>query len=281
MSQRMLIMMTEALQRRRPTIARKVTVEESRRIGDDQARLRKAVGELVFSRLSGNADAGHSHDDDFAAADRSGKTTSAEALLKAASEATGSALDKVLDFDGDESPVVAVNRPLLEAYNAMWDAERELGQGEPARALPPMRIALAAIQKARAAERIYLRGRPPAVVVDLAKVRLSGKDKGASSTRTPRADADAAVARRAVRLTRAIALLGDSAPAHRAAALDSLLLLRLDAIGDAPTLAGALGAAVDALRSGRDASAALVRARRLSLGEPVARDSLGRWSGAP
>ena len=52
-----------------------------------------------------------------------------------------------IDFEGDESPVVAVNKPLLEAYNAMWDAGRELEIGEPGRALPHMRRALAAIQK--------------------------------------------------------------------------------------------------------------------------------------
>jgi hypothetical protein len=67
--------------------------------------------------------------------------------------------------------VLAVNKPLLEAYNHMWDAGRALEIAEPRQALAPMRKAIAALQRARAAERIYLRGRPPTVVVDLNKVR--------------------------------------------------------------------------------------------------------------
>ena len=45
---------------------------------------------------------------------------------------------------------------------------------------------------ARSAERLYLRGTPPRVVVDLARVRLTGKDKGTPGARTPRLATDAA-----------------------------------------------------------------------------------------
>ena len=61
------------------------------------------------------------------------------------------------------------------------------------------------------------------------------------------------------------------------AATDSLLLLRLDALGTAPTLASALGEAIEALRRGRDATDALARARRAASGEPVVRASLPAW----
>ena len=83
-----------------------------------------------------------------------------------------------LEGNEDETPLVATNRPLLEAYNAMWSASSELEIGEPGKAIPFMKKALDALQAARSAERIYLRGKTRAVVVDIDRVRLQGKDKG-------------------------------------------------------------------------------------------------------
>jgi len=163
LSQRMLLMLTEALEKRRPRITKPVLVAESRRIAVDQARLRRQVSDIIFSRLDGSAEGEHSHgegDDHFSGDghahgdDAKVKTLTPEELLAAASRATGSGQPTVLDFAGGESPVVNVNKPLLEAYNHMWDAGRALDVGEPARAIPPMRLALAAIQRARTAERI-------------------------------------------------------------------------------------------------------------------------------
>ncbi len=270
LSQRMLILEAEALEARRPRLTRPRVVDESGRLGKDQARLRRLVGEIIFARLGGQPRGEESSGD----VERAG-TRSAEELLRAADSATGGRGVQALDFEGDESPVVAVNRPLLEAYNAMWDATRELDAGEPALALPPMRAALAAIQRARQAERIYLRGRPPAVVVDLARVRLQGRDPGSSSVRAAREPVDDPGVRRARRLAAALMLL----EREPRAAIDSLVLARVDALADDPALAAALGAAVDALRAGRDATGALVRARRLAGGGVLAADSLSRWSG--
>ena len=196
------------------------------------------------------------------------------ALLRAASAATGKG-DEILDFEGDETPVVSINRPLLEAYNAMWEAGRELDQGETARALPPMRRALAAIQRARQAERIYLRGKAPTVVVDLARVRLTGKETGAPNARVPRQPVDPGAARRAERLAAAIEL------ASRApdAAIDSLVLLRVESLDAAPQLAAALADALDALRNGRDAVGLLARARRIADGNVRGGGRIGAWSG--
>jgi hypothetical protein len=157
----------------------------------------------------------------------------------------------------------------------MWEASRELDQGETGRALPPMRRALAAIQRARQAERIYLRGKAPAVVVDLARVRLTGKERGAASTRLPRAPTDAAGARRAARLAAAIELAARSP----AAAIDSIVLLRVESLDAAPPLAAALGDALAAMRSGRDATASLSRARRIADGAVRGSGRLGAWSG--
>jgi hypothetical protein len=304
-SQRMLIILTEGLEKRRPTIAREALLSESRNIARDQTRLRKRVGDIIFQRLGDNptgeegrdpdetpaSDSGAARSDSTArdsvrrAAARAGRSareiaaadsadSARAALLRAASAATGSG-DEILDFEGDETPVVAINRPLLEAYNAMWEASRELEQGETGSALPPMRRALAAIQRARQAERIYLRGKAPVVVVDLARVRLTGKENGVGSARQPRAPVDPAAARRADRLAAAIELAARSP----AAAIDSLVLLRVEALDVAPPLAAALADALDAMRNGRDATSLLTRARRIADGPVRGAGRLGAWSG--
>ena len=272
-SERMLIMLAEALQQKRPSLKRDAVVSESRTIAGDQKRLRRSVGEIVFTRLGGDP-SGEEHTDD----DPPQKAKTMQELLARADSATNIS-GAALDFEGGESPVVAVNKPLLEAYNAMWDATTELELGEPARALPHMRRALAAIQKARQAERLYLRGQPPAVVVDLNKVRLTGKDKGSASKRRPLPASDSANQVRADRFV-TIAELAAHAPA---AAADSLLLLRIDALPDNPAFAAALGDAANALRRGKsdDATLALTRARRTLSGAPVARDSIARWGIVP
>ena len=276
LSQRMLIMLTEALERRRPRLPRPTVLRESQDLARDQTRLRRRVGEIVFMRLEGEAGAEHAHapgdgHDHGPEGQDLGQMT-AEQLLAAADAATGDDRSAALDFEEGESPVVAINRPLLEAFNHMWDASRELEQGEPARALPPMRRALDALQRARAAERIYLRGRPPSVVVDIARARLQGKDVGVPAPRAA-VSVSRAEASRTARLARAIELLVLRSPAG----IDSLLMLRVDALGEAPALAAALGDAVVALRAGRDATLPLARARRTLEGTAAAHDSLPRW----
>ena len=276
LSQRMLILLAEALEEKRPRIPREQTVSESRSIAREQAALRRRVGDIVFQRLGGESSAEHSHEgeEEGAHAEHDGPL-SPEEILRAADEATGRGEEGALDFEHDETPVVAINRPLLEAYNAMWDAGRELDVGEPGAALPHMRRALAWIQRARAAERIYLRGRPPVAVVDIAKVRLTGKESGDPAPRRAR-EADDPAARRLERLVRALDVLARDT----AAGTDSLILLRVHALGADASLAAALGAAVDALRAGRDATAALTRVRRAAAGATRASAALGAWSGA-
>jgi len=240
------------------------------------------VADIIFQRLGNNptGEEGRNPDetlpsDSMAPVRDSARRDSARAaLLRAASAATGTG-DEILDFEGDETPVVAINRPLLEAYNAMWEAGRALEQGETGRALPPMRRALAAIQRARQAERIYLRGKPPALVVDLGRVRLTGKEHGATSTRLPRAPTDPAAARRAERLAAAMEL----ATRSPAGAIDSIVLLRVESLDAAPQLAAALADALAAMRNGRDATALLERARRIADGSVRGSGRLGAWSG--
>ncbi|HEY9227527.1 MAG TPA: hypothetical protein VIP11_12810, partial [Gemmatimonadaceae bacterium] len=271
-SQRMLIMLAEALQKKKPTIKRETLVGESRSIAVDQRKLRRMVGDVVFTRLGGDPASEEGKDD------TPEKAKTMEELLARADSATNQSTNPI-DFEGDESPVVAVNKPLLEAYNAMWDATTHLELGEVDRALPFMRRALAAIQRARKAERIYLRGAPPRVVIDINKARLTGKDKGSSSIRRPSTPADSAARRFTDRFTRIV----EGAQRDPAAAADSLLILRIDALGEAPAFAAALSDAVNAMRAGKsdDATQALVRARRALAGAPVARDSLSRWGIVP
>lgn len=272
-SERMLIMLAEALQKRRSALARDSVVGESRAIATDQKRLRRTVGDIVFMRLGGQP-SGEEASDEAAPA----RARSMQDLLARADSATNRSVDPI-DFGGGESPVVAVNKPLLEAYNAMWDASTELEVGEPGRALPHMQRALAAIQRARQAERVYLRGRPPQVVIDVDKARLQGKDKGVSSVRAPATEADSAQRARIDRFVRVVELVARDP----ASAVDSLLLMRIDALADAPAYAAALRDATDALRRGRgaDATAALARARRALAGPSIARDSIARWGLTP
>ncbi len=273
-SQRMLILLTEKLLKQRAAIAKDAFVREARLIARDQNTLRKQVGDVIFSRLDDGGGGGeHAHDD----GDDHGALTP-EQLLAAANEATQAAGAEPLDFAGGESPVVNINRPLLEAYNAMWDAGRELGIGDAKAALPHMYVALAAIQKARLAERVYLRGRPKEVVIDIGRVRLAGKsDIIGPAARLPRGTLDATTLARLARFDAALGLLATA----RAAATDSLLLLRAELLGVAPELAAPLGEAVDRLRAGTDATEALVVARRTLANVSSHATPLGAWGRAP
>lgn len=267
LSQRMLIIQTEALQQRRPRLKPEAVLRESQVIARDQAALRRQVASVIFHRLGGEASAEESNTLDTA-------PLTPDDLLGAADQATDQNGD-ALDFAEDETPVVAINRPLLEAYNAMWAAGRALDQGEPGRALPPMREALAAIMRAREAERIYLRGRSPAAVVDVSRVRLAGKLAGVRpSSAHGEPYETGTVAALLERFTRAVNAL--PAPA----AVDSLTILRLDARRTQPDFAAALDQAVAALRSGREATGALVLARRALGVAPAAVATLPAW-GSP
>ena len=103
----------------------------------------------------------------------------------------------------------------------MWSASGELEIGEPGKAIPFMKKALDALRAARSAERIYLRGKTTAVVVDIDRVRLQGKDKGSSSVRVVRLPADPARDTRIARFDAALQLMRP----RPAPPVDSLLLL--------------------------------------------------------
>jgi hypothetical protein len=278
LSQRMLLLLTERLEARRPRLAREVVVRESRALAVEQARIRRAVSSIVFQRLGGEDAGEHVHSEgdghDHGLVVQAGKlvpsTPSPAAVMPGATPPSSLAPP---DPQGGESPIVGINRPLLEAYNHMWDAGRALELADPAAAIPPMRLALEAIQRARAAERVYLRGRTRPIVVDLARVRLAGRDSGQSSERRA---IDAVPSVRGAYDARLLAAASRLAT-DPSAARDSLLVLRLDAIATQPAFAEAIEAALAALRAGRDATSSLVRARR-TLAPPSRVDGLAAWS---
>ncbi|MGZ8458538.1 MAG: hypothetical protein ACXWZ4_18170, partial [Gemmatirosa sp.] len=283
--QRMILQLTEALvaraQARRAPLPRATVVTEARKLAADQARLRRRVGDAVFARI-GEGEGEHAHFDGDGHQHGQGEQLpqlTPEQLLAAADRATNSA-SAAATPEAAESPVLAVNKPLLEAYNHMWDAGRALEIGEPRNALAPMRRAIAALQRARAAERIYLRGRPPPVVVDVNRVRGAGRVSGDTlplAARMPRTPLDPAARARAATLDRALALIGRGGDDARAGA-DSLAILRVRALGEAPALAAALGEALTAIAAGRDATAPLTAARRAALGAPTRMPGVSAWT---
>jgi len=280
LSQRMLIQLAERLEASRPRLERATVVAESRAIAVEQVRLRRQVGDIVFMRHGDGEGAEHAHGPGGHVHyhgdghDHTGEDLpTAEELLRRAEAATEIAAGH---DHGGESPVVALNRPLLRAYHHMWTAAGELELGEPGAALPHMRLALAAIHEAREAERRYLRGGMPLVIVDLERVRLSAARTDLTPASRPAATfRDHATRRRLARLDRAITLLVDDPDA----AADSMRVLRVDLLADAPAAARSLGDALGRLRSGTDATDVLIHARRTLAGPPTPRSGLGRWEG--
>jgi hypothetical protein len=274
LSQRMLINRTEALVRRARGTADALLRTESARIGRDQARLRRQVSDLVFARLGDDPSGEHFHGDGHAHGEGEAlrRPLSPDELLAAADRATG-ARGAMLDVSHDEAPVVAVSRPLLEAYNAMWDAGRHLEGGRPRAALPPMYLALAAIQKARAAERLYLRGGARPVVVDVARVRLTGRERGGDAVRDPeRPEREG----RAAHWQRIVGVMSRAVPAD---SVPALLAVRL-ALRDDRAAVALVDSLVVAVRAGRDVATPLGALReRLGVAGPAR--SLRAWRTLP
>ncbi|MGI8509651.1 MAG: hypothetical protein ACR2MQ_10025 [Gemmatimonadaceae bacterium] len=240
LTERMLMISAESLLKQRAPLGRKAFVESSGRIGIDQASLRKRVYDIVY---------GH---------EEAGGTTGVEGD------------DQELD------PQLVINRDLKEAYDAMWDAERALMVGDVTPALPSMQKALRALDRARLANRLYLRGRTPRVIVNIEKVRLVGKDKGASNTAAPRSRADTVAELQRRSFDHAL----DLAHGDPAAFSDELIRLRAEAASTNVALSAALRDAADAIRAGHDATPALVRARRTLSGAVRVGNAATPWVGA-
>jgi len=247
-SQRMLIMMTEKLVKEKKSIPRQDLVRRSGEIGDLEDKVRKRVESILYEMEGGAEEA----------------------------EEAGTPPDPSKTLEGEESDQVrAVKNPdLFEAFNALWAAVRSLQIAEPDSALPPMRVALKALDRARLANRLYLRGMPPKVVVDIARVRMSGKEKGTASTRTPLTPRDSMRVNLERRFSDAVELIQPK-PQE---AVRAFTLMQVDALSVSPQVATALGEAIDAFRKGRDATLPLLRARRALTGDPSGTPGLPAWS---
>jgi hypothetical protein len=195
--------------------------------------------------------------------------------LRSRVDATTSDLDEVNE-GGDFGPTSA--SPILHrASAAMVDAEGALNDARLPAALPYMYQALALLDSARTANRLYLRGVTPHLVVDVAAVRLSGTDSANGGTRVP--GPELADTRRGLagRIEKAYQLTA-IAPSLAA---DSITMIRLDALTEAPEVAEVLGRALDQMRSGSDPSEALLAARRRLERPTLAAPALSDWVAAP
>jgi hypothetical protein len=182
------------------------------------------------------------------------------------------------DEDEGGGPLVLPDwqRPLFDtALRALGDAAAQLHAVRLVSALVPELLALRVLDSARTGNRLYLRGGAPVVVVNTARVRLTGHDKPDAGPRTPEPPAGTAALVAAGRLE-SIAVLAGHAPG---AAADSIAVFRV-AIGSMwPSAAAALGDAAVALRAGRDPGSSLVRARRAIAGSPSVAQGLPAWDG--
>jgi hypothetical protein len=241
LTERMLIVSAESLLSKRASLGAKEFITSSGRVGLDQADLRKKVYNILYEQDEAGGDQGVEGDDE------------------------------------ELDPQLVLNRDLKQAYDAMWDAERSLNVGEITTALPFMTRALHALDRARLANRLYLRGRAPRIVVNVEKVRLTAKEKGAANVAAgDRGRADTAL----VRLDRSLDAALSTATADPNHFVDELVRLRADAVSVNAPFAAALGDAVDAFRAGKDMTPSLVRARRALLGAPRAGNAAVPWSGS-
>ena len=86
---------------------------------------------------------------------------------------------------------------------------------------------------------------------------MSGKEKGTTNVRTPRAPQDSARASLERRFSDAVDLI-EKKPAD---AIRAFTLMQVEALSVSPQLAAALGDAIESFRKGRDATTPLLRAR--------------------
>lgn len=281
LSQRMIILLTERLIARAGSMAPDEFRHESEMIAAQQARLRGRVADLIYSRSMG-ADDDHAEELPLArgGADRreggaaAGDSLSDEererrmqAVLEAASRATGTGTLEELGHDHDRDPSLFVNLPLIPAFNAMYEAERELRMGAPDASLPHQYRALEILQRVREAERIYLRGRQTVAPVDVAAARGTGKLDDASPTprspAPPSASGDAASA--VAELTALAARLEHTPPRDAALALAGLAARVLDDPAADPEAGALLGRAAEAAGRGDapEATSLAIQARAI------------------
>jgi hypothetical protein len=237
----MLIIMTEQLVREQPKLTRPDLVKRSTEIGDLEERIRRRVHEIL--------------------------TDNPEEIV---AEKPGDSAATIEQMEAPEEITGAKNPDLVTAYNALWQAVRSLQIAEPAPALPPMRVALKALD--RASRQSAVRGVPPKIVVNLDRVP-HGEGKGVQALVLHR------LRRFGASSCHRFAAVLDMIERQPARATTELALMRVEALQTLPDFAAALGEATDAIRAGRDATLPLLRARRALDGPPQATPGLPAWTG--
>jgi hypothetical protein len=164
---------------------------------------------------------------------------------------------------------------LHEASAAMVDAALELRAANVSAALPHMRRALRLLNQGRGAQRLYLRGQMPKIVVDVEKQRLTGTDTLTIAPREPRTTVPDPARGLLARLDRIAPIIARDA----AEGADSLLMIRTAALTLAPQAAPPLADAISALREGRAATPFIVAARRRLERAATSEGPLSPWSG--
>ena len=170
--------------------------------------------------------------------------------------------------------VFDANPLLAEAHEALWEGARALYIAETGEALPPLWAALALLEEFALAERYYFRGQPPELLVNLGRVRLQGTDTGYAEPRVRRPVSGELREEMLEHYTRSVQFL-ETAPDS---AVNTLMLMQVDALREYPDLATLLGAAINAIRDNEDASAPLADVRRYLEGETIVRRTLTSWS---
>jgi hypothetical protein len=180
------------------------------------------------------------------------------------------------DEEGPGETMSDAERALFDtAYAAMSDASVRLQSAEARAALPRELVALAALDTVRQMERrLYLRGRPPTIIVNLARVRMTGNATGDPGLRVPQVAGDSVRQRLAAEL--GVIVRG---PLVGGGVADSLTLMEAGAIAVDPAAASALGDAVRALQTGHDPAPALARARRALTGPARVERGQVEWAG--
>ncbi len=170
--------------------------------------------------------------------------------------------------------VFDANPLLAEAHEALWEGARALYIAETGEALPPLWAALALLEEFALAERYYFRGQPPELLVNLGRVRMQGHDTGYAAPRARRPVSGELRQEMLGHYTRSMQFL-EAAPDS---AVNTLMLMQVEALREYPDLASFLGEAIDAIRDGEDPSAALADVRRYLEGKTIVRQRLTTWS---
>lgn len=237
MSLRMLIIETEKLEKSRPQLIRDTLVSRSRGLARQTDQVRAAV--LPLEKEEGT-------------------------------DAPEVTMDTEITTQG-----VQVAAQVRGALNDLEEASRKLDVADPQSALPPMYRAYKALQSFRNFKRYYFRGATRPVIVDIQRVRLTGKTKGTATPMFPRLAATSDRDRMRASYSAAIEQLAHD-PKN---AIILLTTVRVESLRKYPELSAALEDALVAIGKGRDATQPLARARRLLEGVLSVSDSIPVWSG--